>query len=104
MKKNAGVVDGYRFHCNLYIVEGILYNRKEFYQIKTLTQQQNCYKTTTITESFLCILSFYTSDSKIKICITILPATLYSGETLSFILKEEHRLREFKNKVLRRLS
>jgi hypothetical protein len=41
---------------------------------------------------------------KIKICKTIiLPVVLYGCETLSLTLMEEHRLRVFKNKVLRRI-
>jgi hypothetical protein len=33
----------------------------------------------------------------------ILPVVLYGCETLSLILREEHRLRVFENKVLRRI-
>jgi hypothetical protein len=33
----------------------------------------------------------------------ILPVVLYGCETLSLTLKEEHRLRVFENKVLRRI-
>jgi hypothetical protein len=59
-----------------------------------------------ITINFLCILSFhiYSLDSNIKMCKTILPAVLYGSETLSLILREEHRLREFENKVLSTIS
>jgi hypothetical protein len=35
--------------------------------------------------------------------IITLPQVLYGRETLSLILKEEHRPREFENKVLRRI-
>jgi hypothetical protein len=45
------------------------------------------------------LLSKYT---KIKIHRTIiLPVVLYGCETWSFILREEHRLRVFENRVLR---
>jgi hypothetical protein len=41
---------------------------------------------------------------KIKICKTIiLPVVLYGCETLSLTLREEHRLRVFENRVLRRI-
>jgi hypothetical protein len=41
---------------------------------------------------------------KIGICkITILPVVLYGCETLSLTLSEEHRLRVFENRVLRRI-
>jgi hypothetical protein len=41
---------------------------------------------------------------KIKIYITIiLPVVLYGYETVSLILREEHRLRLFENGVLRRI-
>ena len=41
---------------------------------------------------------------KIKIYRTIiLPVVLYGCETLSLTLKEEHRLRVFENRVLRRI-
>jgi hypothetical protein len=33
----------------------------------------------------------------------ILPVVLYECETWSVILKEEHRLREFENRVLRKI-
>jgi hypothetical protein len=43
-------------------------------------------------------------ESRIKICKTIiLPVVLYGCETLSLILREEHRLRMFENRVLRRI-
>jgi hypothetical protein len=42
---------------------------------------------------------------KIKIYkIIILPVVLYGCETLSLTLREEHRLRVFENRVLRRIS
>jgi hypothetical protein len=41
---------------------------------------------------------------KIKICQTvILPVVLYGCETLSLTLREEHRLRVFENRVLRKI-
>jgi hypothetical protein len=41
---------------------------------------------------------------KVKICKTIiLPVFLYGCETWSFTLREEHRLRVFQNRVLRRI-
>jgi hypothetical protein len=41
---------------------------------------------------------------KIKIYKTItLPLVLYGRDTLSFMLREEHRLRVFENRVLRRI-
>jgi hypothetical protein len=42
---------------------------------------------------------------KIKIYKTIiLPVVLYGRETWSLTLREEHRLRVFENRVLRRIS
>jgi hypothetical protein len=41
---------------------------------------------------------------KIRICkIIILPVVLYGCETWSLILREEHTLRMFENRVLRRI-
>jgi hypothetical protein len=41
---------------------------------------------------------------KVKICKTIiLPVVLYGCETWSLTLREEHRLRVFQNRVLRRI-
>jgi hypothetical protein len=41
---------------------------------------------------------------KIRICKTIiLPVILYGCETWSLTVREEHRLRVFENKVLRRI-
>jgi hypothetical protein len=49
-----------------------------------------------------CLLS---ENIKIKICKTIiLPVVLYGYETWSVTLMEEHRLRVFENRVLRRIS
>jgi hypothetical protein len=40
----------------------------------------------------------------VRICKTIIfPVVLYGCETLSLTLKEEHRLRMFENRVLRRI-
>ena len=45
-----------------------------------------------------------TKNLKIKIYRTIiLPVVLYGCETWSLILREEHRLRVFENRVLRRI-
>jgi hypothetical protein len=45
------------------------------------------------------------SNVKVKIYKTIiLPVVLYRCETWSLMLREEHRLRVFENKVLRRIS
>jgi hypothetical protein len=47
---------------------------------------------------------FYSVDTKIRIYkIIILPVVLYGCETWSLALREEHRLRVFENKVLRRI-
>jgi hypothetical protein len=41
---------------------------------------------------------------KVKICkAIILPVVLYGWETWSLTLREEHRLRVFENRVLRRM-
>jgi hypothetical protein len=46
----------------------------------------------------------FSRNLKIKAYKTvILPVVLYGCETFSLILKEEHRLREFENRVLRRI-
>ena len=48
--------------------------------------------------------SLLTKNVKIKICRTIiLPFVLYGCETWSLTLREEHRLREFVNRFLRRI-
>jgi hypothetical protein len=52
------------------------------------------------------LLSSYllSKNITIKICKTIiLPVVLYGYETWSLILREEHRLRVFENRVLRRI-
>jgi hypothetical protein len=38
-----------------------------------------------------------------QVCGRILPVVLYGSETWSLILKEEHRLSVFENRVLRRI-
>jgi hypothetical protein len=44
-------------------------------------------------------------NAKVKIYKTIiLPVVLYGCETWSLKLREEHRLRVFENRVLRRIS
>ena len=48
--------------------------------------------------------SLLTKNLKIKIYTTIiLPVVLYGCETWSLTLREEHRLRVFENRVLRRI-
>ena len=48
--------------------------------------------------------SLLTRNMKIKICRTInLSVVLYGCETWSLILREEHRLKLFENRVLRRI-
>ena len=48
--------------------------------------------------------SLLSKNLKIKIYRTIiLPAVLYGCETWSLTLREEHRLRVFENRVLRRI-
>ena len=48
--------------------------------------------------------SFLSKNLKIKIYRTIiLPVVLYGSETWSLTLREEHRLRVFENRVLRRM-
>jgi hypothetical protein len=54
-----------------------------------------------LSDIIYCLLS---KNVKIKIYKTIiLPVVLYGCETLSPTLREEHRLRVFENKVLRRI-
>ena len=49
-------------------------------------------------------LSLLSKNVKIKIYRTIiLPVVLYGCETWSLTLREEHRLRVFENRVLRRI-
>ena len=48
--------------------------------------------------------SFISKNLKIKIYRTVLlPVVLYGSETWSLTLREEHRLRVFENRVLRRI-
>ena len=52
------------------------------------------------------ILSFHLLSKKLKVSTyktSILSVVLYSCETWSLMLREEHRLRVFKNKVLRKI-
>jgi hypothetical protein len=43
-------------------------------------------------------------DLKVKICRTVIrPVVLFGRETWSVILREEHKLRVFENRVLRRI-
>jgi hypothetical protein len=47
---------------------------------------------------------FLSKNIKVKICSTIiLPVVLYGCETWSLTLREEHRLRVFENRVLRKI-
>ena len=53
------------------------------------------------------ILSFHLLSKKLKVNVyktIILPVVLYGCETWSLTLRKEHRLRVFKNKVLRKIS
>jgi hypothetical protein len=48
-----------------------------------------------------CLLS---KNLKIRICKTIiLPVVMYGSETWSLTLREEHRLRVFENRILRKI-
>jgi hypothetical protein len=50
------------------------------------------------------MFSLLSKNLKIRIYkMIILPVVLYGHETWSLILKEEHRLRVFDNRVLRRI-
>jgi hypothetical protein len=44
-----------------------------------------------------------TQTNQNKIYIIVLPAVLYGYETLSLTIREEHRLRVFENRVLRKI-
>ena len=48
-------------------------------------------------------LSSHLLSKKLKYKTIILPVVLYGCETWSLTLREEHRLREFENKVLRNI-
>jgi hypothetical protein len=51
------------------------------------------------------VFPFYIKDIKIKIHKTVmLPVVLYGCETWSLTMREEHRLKMFKNRVLRSIS
>jgi hypothetical protein len=59
----------------------------------------------TIRSRTFCLLSCCQKNLKIRIYKTIiLPVVLYGSETWSLILREEHGLRMFENRVLRRIS
>jgi len=47
--------------------------------------------------------SYLTTEIKIKKKTVILPVVSYTCETWCFALREEHRLRVFENRVLRRI-
>jgi hypothetical protein len=47
--------------------------------------------------------SLLSKPKKLKHLTTILPVILYGCETWPLALKEEHRLRVFQNKVLKRI-
>jgi hypothetical protein len=53
-------------------------------------------------ESYLTYLNIYIYIRIIIYKTIILPAVLYGCETWSLTLREEHRLRKFENRVLRR--
>jgi hypothetical protein len=56
------------------------------------------------TTPFRTLFSHLSSKVKTKIYRTIiLPVVLYGCETLSLILREQHRLQVFENRVLRRI-
>ena len=56
------------------------------------------------TLSTIFVSSLLSKNLKIKICGTvILPVVLYGCETWSLTFREEHRLRMFENRVLRRI-
>jgi hypothetical protein len=56
--------------------------------------------------SFQSVLSYLllSRNVKVKIYKTIILSVLYGYETWSVTLREEHRLRVFENRVLRRIS
>jgi hypothetical protein len=67
---------------------------------KRLNSGNACY------HSVQSLLSFRLLSKNLKIRIyktIILPVVLYGCETLSLTLREEHRLRVFENRVLRRI-
>jgi hypothetical protein len=58
-----------------------------------------------IQSKIFCLPASYKKNLKTKIYKTvILPVVLYGCETWSLTLREEHRLRIFENRVLRRIS
>jgi hypothetical protein len=57
-----------------------------------------------IQSKIFCLPVLYKKNLKIKIYRTIiLPVVLYGCETWSLTLREEHRLRVFENRVLRKI-
>jgi hypothetical protein len=59
---------------------------------------------TTILSRTFCLLVCCQKNLKIRICKTIiLPVVVCGCETWSLTLREEHRLRMFENRVLRRI-
>jgi hypothetical protein len=57
-----------------------------------------------IQSNIFCLPVSYQNNLKIKIYkIVILPVVLYGCETWSFTLREEHKLKVFENRVLRRI-
>jgi hypothetical protein len=57
-----------------------------------------------IQSKIFCLLVSYKKNLKIKIYKTvILPVVLYGCETWSLTFREEHRLRVFENRVLRKI-
>ena len=57
-----------------------------------------------IRSRIFCFSVCYPKNFKIEICrIIIFPVVLYGCETWPLALREERRLREFENRVLRRI-
>jgi hypothetical protein len=66
-----------------------------------LNSRNACYHHSVQSILFSCLLS---KNVKVKIYkTTVLPVVLYGCETWSLISREEHRLRMFENRVLRRI-
>jgi hypothetical protein len=58
----------------------------------------------TVQSRTFCLLHLLSKNVEIRLYKTIiLPVVLYGSETWSLILTEEHRLRMFENRVLRRI-
>jgi hypothetical protein len=56
-----------------------------------------------IHEEIKSIKSYHSVQNLLSFCLLTLPLVLYGCETWSLTLREEHRLRVFKNRVLRRV-